>query len=288
MSAAVDFLLTLPQHLIPQHQLSRMVYHATRSTYAPWKNTLIKTFIRKYRVDMDIAEHSNAESYPSFNAFFTRALNEGARPVENETNTICSPVDARISQIGTIHDDQLIQAKGKYFTLQALLGRLELAQQFTDGRFATLYLSPRDYHRIHMPCEGRLRQILYIPGRLFSVSPRTTRTVDSLFARNERVCLLFESAHGPFALVLVGAIFVGSMSTVWTGDITPAHPRELRQWFFDASASNTTMQCGEELGRFNMGSTVIVVFPKNTVHWSDSLLADAFLEMGVAIGSYAH
>jgi phosphatidylserine decarboxylase len=284
---AIDQLLTLPQHLIPQHLLSRVVYHATRSTFAPWKNALIKAFIRKYDVDMDAALHSDPESYRSFNEFFTRALRQEARIVDSTEATICSPVDARISQIGLIQQDRMIQAKGKDFTLAALLGEQNLAQQFINGSFATLYLSPRDYHRIHMPCDGTLQRIAYIPGRLFSVSPRTTRAVRGLFARNERVCLLFDGARGPFVVILVGAIFVGSMGTVWTGDITPARPHKAQQWSFETAADPQHLQRGDELGRFNMGSTVILLFPEDAINWSTRTTTDTFLEMGVAMGQYS-
>ena len=283
---AVDKILTLPQHLIPQHLLSHLAYRITRSTFAPLKNALIKTFIRKYDVDMGLALLRNPESYESFNAFFTRSLREDARPVDLRENVLCSPVDARISQCGPIKHDRLFQAKGRHFTLSSLLGEQKSAQQFTDGSFATLYLSPRDYHRIHMPAAGQLRSIIYIPGRLFSVNPRTTRAVDALFARNERVCLHFNGQAGPYVVILVGAIFVGSINTVWTGDITPPRTHELTKWSFDSSKSEYASQCGDELGQFNMGSTVILLFPKDAVRWSQTVTPDAFVKMGTAIGEF--
>ena len=224
-----DHLRNLPQHLLPQRLLTRLVYRLARIR-TPWlKDALIRHFARRFRVKLDEAQESDPRAYTDFNAFFTRALKPGARPVAPGDWAVCCPVDGAVSQIGVADADTLLQAKGRSFSLTALLGGdPERARPFQGGVFATLYLSPRDYHRIHLPLAGRLREMVHIPGKLFSVSPLTTRIVPELFARNERVAALFDTPAGPMALVLVGAINVASIETVWAGTITPplgTHPK---------------------------------------------------------------
>ena len=223
LSPPGDWLKSWPLAVLPHHLLSRMVRSATRWRVRWWKNLLIGWFIRHFNVDMSEAAEPSPADYPDFNSFFTRSLKPGARPQPEQPGAITSPVDGRISQIGDITDGRLIQAKGRNFSLVELLGGDEhRAAAFQEGGFATLYLSPRDYHRIHMPCDARLVETAYIPGRLFSVAPHTTRTIPGLFTRNERLATLFETPAGPIAMVLVGAIFVACMETVWEGVIQPA------------------------------------------------------------------
>ncbi len=282
-----DLIKTSPQYILPQRLLSRCMYRIARWRWVFWKNIIIRIYIRHYGVDMKIAEKSDPVSYGSFNEFFTRSLISDARPVVETPMSIACPVDGSISQLGNILEDALIQAKGRYFSLKSLLANDENAVEcFTNGCFSTIYLSPRDYHRIHMPMDAKLVKMIYVPGDLFSVNESTCRTVDQLFARNERVICLFETQFGLMATILVGAIFVGGMETVWEGEITPARPRELRVWNYDAtSATQTNFAKGEELGRFNMGSTVILMFEKNRMNWSASLHAGSKVEMGQLIGT---
>ena len=277
-----DQLGTIPQHLIPQHLLSRAIHRLTRLHGGWLGHAGIRAFIRTFDVDMSEAAESDPAAYPTFNAFFTRSLREQARPLCDEAGAVASPVDGAISQLGAIEGNSLFQAKGHSFDLTRLLGGDELvAAPFVDGRFATLYLAPRDYHRIHSPMDATLRRVIYVPGRLFAVKPGTVRTVPGLFARNERVVCLFDTAAGPMALVLVGAIFVGSIETVWQGEITPARPRETRQWQYHNA--DKTVGRGQEVGRFNMGSTVIVLFGPNGPRWEPDLGQGTKLRMGQKI-----
>ncbi|MDH5436846.1 MAG: archaetidylserine decarboxylase, partial [Gammaproteobacteria bacterium] len=214
MSKLIDYLATLPQYLLPHHLLSRMMLFITRIRFIAFKNFFIETFIQLFDVDMNLANRSEPEDYLHFNDFFTRSLKSVVRPIEGDDTTLVSPVDGTISQIGSINDELVFQAKGHHYTLTSLLGGdSTLAAQFINGKFTTIYLSPRDYHRIHMPVAGKLKTMLHVPGRLFSVNSRTTRMVPDLFARNERVVSIFDTECGPMALIMVGAIFVGSMET---------------------------------------------------------------------------
>jgi phosphatidylserine decarboxylase len=256
-----DQLLTLPQYLIPQHFLSRLILKLTRLQWGAVTHWIIKRFIKFYGVDMNIAQSPEVHDYASFNLFFTRVLKPTARPFADAE--IISPVDGAISQIGQIDSGSLLQAKGRYFQLTELLGgQTEIANLFKQGLFCTLYLSPKDYHRIHTPMTGRLTDMVYVPGRLFSVNQRTTRVVPNLFARNERVICLFETAFGPMALILVGAIFVGCIETVWAGTVTPNRSSQIQHWRYPEKTA-PFLQRGEEMGRFNMGSTVIVLLDAN-------------------------
>ncbi|HZJ81147.1 MAG TPA: archaetidylserine decarboxylase [Guyparkeria sp.] len=248
------------QYLLPHHLISGLVFRATRWR-APWTPWLIRRFVRAYGVNLDEAAESQASAYPTFNAFFTRALADGARPIEGEANDWISPVDGRISQIGHIQSGNIFQAKGRAYTAAELLGGDEvLAEQFKDGSFATLYLSPSDYHRVHMPIDGRLREMIHVPGRLFSVSTGTVGMVPRLFARNERLVCLFDTADGPMAMVLVGAINVAAIETVWAGLVTPSPQRQIGRWRYDEETGlSIRLKRGAEMGRFNMGSTVILL-----------------------------
>ncbi|MGH8399119.1 MAG: archaetidylserine decarboxylase [Gammaproteobacteria bacterium] len=279
----IDWLKAGPQYLLPQHTITRTTHWLTRVEIPAVKNWLIRSFIRHFKVDMHDAAEPESRAYPSFNAFFTRALRAGARPISPEAGTIACPVDGTVSQGGNIKRDSIFQAKGHNFTTQELLANTNLAGLFADGIFTTLYLSPRDYHRIHMPLDGALRQMLHIPGRLFSVNPPTTRTVPNLFARNERVVTVFETLAGPMAIVMVGALNVASIETVWAGEITPPRPKQIHAWKYQDN--EIALQKGAELGRFNMGSTVILLFGRNRARWNVALTAGASVRMGQHIGN---
>ena len=285
--SVADRLRNLPQYLLPQRLSSRCIYALTR-VRAPWfKNRLIRVFSRRFGVNLGEAESADPNAYPHFNAFFTRALRPSARPLAAPANALCSPVDGAVSQLGTAAGGRLLQAKGRDYSLGELLGDERRAQPFLGGPFITLYLSPRDYHRIHMPLAGRLCETVHIPGRLFSVSPLTTRVVPQLFARNERLVSLFDTAAGPLALVMVGAINVGSMQTVWAGQITPPYGRPGRvmvQSYPAAGETAVALAKGMEMGRFNMGSTVILLFAPGAASWSAALAPGAPVKMGQQLG----
>lgn len=250
------------QHLLPKQLLTRAMGRFARWEGGAVTQAAIRRFIARYDVDMQEAADPRPQAYDTFNAFFTRALRPDARPLAG-ADLIC-PVDAAISQFGSIENDQIFQAKGHHYSTTALLGGdVELARQFDNGHFATLYLSPRDYHRVHMPCDGRLTRMVYVPGELYSVNPLTARHVPGLFARNERVVCVFETAQGPFVNVLVGATIVGSMATVWHGVVNPPRTRQVRQWHYEDQ--NIVLRQGEEMGRFLLGSTVVMLFPKGAM-----------------------
>jgi phosphatidylserine decarboxylase len=241
---------------------------------------VIRWFVKKYQVNMAEALNPDIGSYATFNDFFTRALKPGARPL-TAAELIC-PVDGAISQFGAIEFDQIFQAKGHSYSTTALVGGDKaLAAQFQNGSFATLYLSPKDYHRIHMPCDGRLTRMIYVPGDLFSVNPTTARGVPGLFARNERVVCVFDTAHGPFVLVLVGATIVGSMATVWQGQINPPRGADVREWRYDDEL--ISLKQGDEMGRFMLGSTVVMLFPESrskTLAFNPSWAAGGAVQLG--------
>jgi phosphatidylserine decarboxylase len=272
------------QHLLPHHALSRVVLHLTRSRVPVLKDFLIGAFVRSFRPRMSDAAEPDPLHYASFNEFFTRALRPDARPIVASSETVISPVDGTISQIGYLDKDEILQAKGQYFGLQALLGgRSAWTERLAGGAFATLYLAPYNYHRIHMPLPGSLRTARYVPGRLFSVNAASVARVPRLFARNERVVLEFELAGLPFAMVLIGALFVGSIATVWHGDVTPRRPRHpLELAVPDAEAA--ALAQGAEVGRFNMGSTVILIFPRHSLEWLSGLAPGAELVVGQPLG----
>ena len=257
-----DFLAVLPQYLLPKQALTRFAGWVAGAQGGSKTTALIQWFIKRYQVNMAEAANPDPAGYATFNEFFTRALKPGARPLA-AVPWVC-PVDGAISQFGRIAKDQIFQAKGHHYSTTALVGGdAALAAQFEDGDFATIYLSPKDYHRIHMPCAGTLRRMIYVPGDLFSVNPTTARGVPGLFARNERVVCVFDSAHGPFVLTLVGATIVGSMATTWHGVVNPPRGGQINEWHYEGDA--VTFQQGDEMGRFLLGSTVVLLFPQNTV-----------------------
>jgi phosphatidylserine decarboxylase len=272
------------QHVLPQHALTALVYRLTRCR-APWaKDFLIQNFCRLYHVNLAEAEQPDATRYPTFNEFFTRALQSGARPVDPAPDALVSPVDGSISQIGRIRDGLLVQAKGREYTVAALLGGAASdAARFANGSFATLYLAPHNYHRIHMPCAGRLQHMRYVPGRLFSVNEAGVASIDRLFARNERLVCLF-GGPGQMALCMVGALFVASMETVWHGAVTPAQDRRVTDFDYSDPAAAREFAKGEEIGRFNMGSTVILLFEEGRVEWDAGLGAGTEVRFGGRMG----
>lgn len=275
-----DRLAVLPQYLLPKRALTVFAGRIASARAGKLTTALIQRFVARYGVDMSEAANPEIASYTSFNDFFTRPLREGARPLAG-ADLIC-PVDGAISQFGPIAHDQVFQAKGHNYSTAALLGGdAQLAAQFDHGHFATLYLSPRDYHRIHMPCRGRLRRMVYVPGDLFSVNPTTARGVPGLFARNERVVCIFDSAAGPFALVLVGATIVGSMATVWHGLVNPPRPGAVRTW--DYADQDITLEQGEEMGRFLLGSTVVLLFPQGPLRFNPEWAPARAVRLGEAM-----
>ena len=277
----------LLQYLLPKQALTHFAgWVASRER--GWVTTeIIRRFVARYRVNMDEALDSDISSYRSFNEFFTRALKPGVRPIA-QAGLVC-PVDGAISQFGPIAGDQIFQAKGHHYSTTALVGGdAALAAQYDNGSFATIYLSPRDYHRIHMPCAGRLTRMIYVPGDLFSVNPVTARGVPGLFARNERVVCVFESARGPFVLVLVGATIVGSMATVWHGVVNPPRSKAVREWRYPAAGQPEVMlKQGEEMGRFLLGSTVVMLFPKGPLSFNRDWVPGGAVRLGEAMAHCA-
>ena len=276
-----DRLSVLLQSLLPKYALTVAVGALAGTRGGALTHAAVRRFIARYGVDMTEAAHPAIEHYPTFNEFFTRPLREGARPLA-DAPWVC-PVDGAISQFGPNTGDRIFQAKGHDYTTRALVGGdAALAAQFEDGAFATLYLSPRDYHRIHMPCGGRVRRMIHVPGSLYSVNPATARGVPGLFARNERVVCVFESERGPFVMALVGATIVGSMATVWHGVVNPPRPGALREWqYHDAGAF---LERGAEMGRFLLGSTVVLLFPRDTLRFNPDWAPERAIRMGEAMG----
>jgi phosphatidylserine decarboxylase len=276
-----DRLFVAMQHALPQHFLSRIVLRVTRIRLRPLKNLLIRSFLRGFKVNMSEAAQPNPLQYPSFNAFFTRALRHGARATDIDPGALVSPVDGTVSQIGRLDGSKLLQAKGHDYTLEALLdGAPEWAQRFTGGAFATLYLAPYNYHRIHMPIAATLRAAWFVPGKLFSVNAVTAAAVPGLFAKNERVVCVFEDGPRAFAMVLVGALFVGSIATVWHGDVAPRSPHQRVDLPLDTSRSPLKLSKGAEMGRFNMGSTVILLTPPDLLNWLPKFATGSRVEVG--------
>ncbi len=279
-----DRLAVLPQYLLPKQALTTLAGKFASARLGGLTTSVIRWFVGRYNVNMGEAANPDIASYTSFNDFFTRALKDGARPLA-DTDLIC-PVDGAISQFGPIAKDQVFQAKGHSYSTTALVGGdAALGARFENGHFATLYLSPRDYHRIHMPCAGTLTRMIHVPGELFSVNPTTARGVPGLFARNERVVCVFESAQGPFVLVLVGATIVGSMATVWHGQVNPPRPGKLRQW--DYAPGQVRLQKGEEMGRFLLGSTVVMLFPQGPLQFNPQWAPARPIQLGEAMAQQA-
>lgn len=281
-----DRLFILSQYLLPHHLLSRLIGCAAECQAGWFKSRLINWFAKQYQVNMSEAQIEDLNAFEHFNAFFTRALKEGARPLDPTPGAVLSPADGAVSQLGKIEHGRIFQAKGHSFSLVELLGGdNERAQPFMGGEFATIYLSPKDYHRVHMPLGGTLREMVYVPGRLFSVNQTTAENVPELFARNERVVCLFDTERGPMAVVLVGAMIVASIETVWAGLVTPPK-RVLKSLRYDAAArAPIVLEKGAELGRFKLGSTAIVLLGPEQVQWAAQLSANSSVRMGQLLGA---
>ena len=279
-----DRFAVLSQYLVPKQALTKFAGWVAGRERGWVTTAIIRRFVAKYQVNMAEALDSDIASYATFNAFFTRALKPGARPLA-QAEWIC-PVDGAISQFGAIKGKQIFQAKGHEYTTTALVGGSNaLAAPYQNGSFATIYLSPKDYHRIHMPCDGRLTRMIYVPGDLFSVNPTTARGVPGLFARNERVVCFFDSAHGPFVLVLVGATIVGSMATVWHGVVNPPRSPKVREWLYPGMPAqpDITLKQGDEMGRFLLGSTVVMLFPPGLQRFNPAWAPGQSVRLGEAM-----
>ena len=289
-ASLIDYLKTWPLFLLPQHFLSSLIHRFMRIKQPGFKNLQISQFIKLFNVNMSEAQQENSTDFIDFNHFFTRELKADVRVDNTNKDELCCPVDGAVSELGDIEDDQLIQAKGHYFSLNELLaGDDTLTNTFRNGKFATIYLSPRDYHRIHMPIDGQLTQMLHVPGDLFGVNKASVKTIPRLFARNERVISLFDTPAGPMALIQVGAIFVASIETVWQGVVTPPRRKQVQGWQYDKEPQlNKEPQPGlkkaQEMGRFNMGSTVILLFAKGAIEWDSELYAEKPVQMGQLLG----
>lgn len=280
-----DHLKILLQYLLPKHLVSRLIGRLAAKEGGHLPQWLISRFIRQYKVDMSEALQEDPSAYASFNDFFTRALKADARPIVADEQTLAMPVDGAISQLAPIMQGRVIQAKGHDYSARALLGGDKaLAAPFMDGDFATIYLAPKDYHRIHMPLDGVLKTMIYVPGELFSVNPLTASRVPELFARNERVVCIFDTAAGPMAMVLVGATIVASIETVWAGTITPPTGKRIQRWDY-APDTAPKLAKGDEMGRFKLGSTVVCLFAPNKVSLAEHLLPGTPTRMGTELGS---
>ena len=279
-----DKLRVWPQYALPQHALSRLVLALTRIEMPGLRNAIIKSFMRRFEVDMEEAAEPDPLKYESFNAFFTRSLRDGARPIEWDGDGLCCPADGAVSQLGRTDNGTLLQAKGKTYTVAELLGaNAATAETFAHGSFITVYLAPTNYHRVHMPATGTLRSLRHIPGRLFSVNTRTASVVPRLFVRNERTVSIFDTAQGAMAIVMVGAFFVGGIEHVWSGVVTPVSARKREPDATDARGKQITLKAGEEMGRFNMGSTVIVLHESEDVQFDPRLAPGTLVRMGEKI-----
>lgn len=283
MALSLDRLKTLPQYLVPQHGLSRLVGSLAESRHPLVKDTFIRRFAARYQIDMSQAAQPDLGAYENFNAFFTRALKDGARPIDNRPDSIVCPADGAVSQLGPITEDRIFQAKGHSYTLADLLASEVDAAPYVGGQFATIYLSPRDYHRVHMPLGGKLVKSVYVPGELFSVNTRTAEQVPNLFARNERLVAHFDTAAGPMVVVLVGAMIVASIETVWGG--VEAIGPDVR--VTDLSAQDISLDTGAEMGRFRLGSTAIVLFGPDVMQWDAEYQAGSPTRMGQRLGRQA-
>ena len=271
------------QKIVPQHGLSRLVGKIASSHKPFIKNRFVRWFVKRYDVDMSLALETNPLAYASFNDFFTRALRPDARPINTDANTIVCPADGAVSQLGKIINGRIFQAKGQdYSTLELLGGDQDLANEFADGEFATVYLSPRDYHRVHMPFAGKLRCMISVPGDLFSVNTVTAENIPRLFSRNERVVAIFDTNIGPMAVVMVGAMIVAGIETVWDGQVAPFGSRDIAVSQYPYQ--NYSFKKGDEMGRFNLGSTAIVLFAKNKIRWLEKFQAGTATRMGEAFG----
>lgn len=285
MTKLMDFIKVTPQYLIPKHMLSSGMHWFMQVETVWIKNAIIKLLTKIYGINVSEAADENIDNYPHFNAFFTRALKPEARPIDETPDSWVSPVDGLISQSTSINGNKIIQAKCHDYTVEALVGGdISYAQQFTNGDAAVIYLSPKDYHRIHMPIDAKLLSMTYIPGDLFAVNPATVRQIEGLFARNERLVIRFESEKGPFCLVMVGAIFVGSMETVWQGKITPEYTPIIKHW--DYQEEDIHFKKADEIGRFNMGSTVVLLTPEQQLPELGKINGNTPIQMGQLLAKY--
>lgn len=274
------------QYVLPKHAISRAMGAFASARCGFLTQAFMRWFIKQYNVDMTEAVHENPRDYPTFNEFFTRALKPQARPLYASDRELAHPVDGKVSQLGNIDGQTILQAKGHSYSLNALLaGDSADAARYENGQFATIYLAPRDYHRIHMPLDATLRKMTYVPGDLFSVNPLTAANVPGLFARNERVVCHFDSEYGPFTLTLVGATIVASIETVWAGTVTPPTGSDVHSWEYPCDGYNAVqLRKGEEMGRFKLGSTIILTFPAGMMEFADTLGADDLTRMGEVLG----
>lgn len=280
-----DRLFILLQYILPHHGLSRLAGCLAECRISWIKNPFTRWFVRQFDVDMTQAKVEDPCAYEHFNAFFTRELKDGARPIAQQAGGIVSPADGAISQLGAIENGRIFQAKGHSFSATELLGGDHArSAEFMGGQFATVYLSPRDYHRVHMPVTGTLREMIYVPGRIFSVNQTTAENVPELFARNERVVCIFDTEQGPMAMVLVGAMIVASIETVWAGLVTPPKRQIKTVRYDDAARAPITLEKGAEMGRFKLGSTVVLLFGKDQMQWAQELSAGSSVQMGQLLG----
>lgn len=287
MNDLLEKLFALLQLILPHHLLSRLVGYLARSEVPFVKNNFIKVFLNRFDINMSEAAQEDPYAYDNFNAFFTRALKDGVRPIDADAHSIVSPADGAISQLGPILGSDVLQAKGRHYSLYELLGGdSALAAEFTNGSFATVYLSPKDYHRVHMPFTGTLREMIYVPGRLFSVNQATTRQIADLFARNERAVCVFDTEHGPMVVILVGAMIVAGIETVFSGPVTPLARSVQRTRYALDEKGPIVLNKGDELGRFYLGSTAILLFPEGKVSFNPSLAADSPVRMGEKLGTF--
>lgn len=272
------------QYVMPQLYLTRCAGWLAQQKWGIVTQWVIKAFIKKYQVNMNEAKYPDVESYENFNAFFIRPLADHARPINQDSDVLCLPADGRISQCGKIEQGLLLQAKGHFFQLEQLLaGDKELVETFKNGNFATIYLSPRDYHRVHMPCDGKLRKMIYVPGDLFSVNPFLNEHIPNLLARNERLICVFDTVFGTMVQILVGATITASMSTIWSGIVNPPRSTEVKTWTYEGEEA-VSLTKGQEMGAFQLGSTVITLFPQGAVQLADYLQVDTLVKVGEILG----
>lgn len=282
----VERMKTAVHYILPQLAITRMAGWLAEKEWGAFTHFIIKIFAKHYKINLSEAEKENPSDYASFNEFFIRPLKAGSRPIIEGKDVLCLPADGKVSECGTIHQNLLLQAKGHFFSLETLLANdLDLAQKFNDGSFITTYLSPKDYHRVHMPCDAILTKMIYVPGELFSVNPFLAEHIPNLFARNERLICVFETAFGTMVQILVGATVTASMSTVWAGVINPPRAKEVTVWEYPTENNNAVrLAKGDEMGAFRLGSTVINLFPKNSIHLDARLTAGIETKMGEELG----
>lgn len=285
MNSFVKNIKVLTHHLTPKYILTRIAGLLADQDLGSITTCFIKAFIKKYHIDMQEALKENPQDYHSFNEFFTRVLKPNARPIDNETNVVVMPVDGTMAEFGSTKYDRLIAAKGQDYSLKNLLGGGEDYKDFSNGDFACIYLSPSNYHRIHMPIDGTLKKMIYIPGKFYSVNPTYVEAIDELFTKNERVVCFFDTSAGPLAMVLVGATIVGSIATTWAGVITPQNKRKLKVWDYSNLEQPVNLKKGEEMGKFLLGSTVITCFGPNKISFIPELKTNHPVKLGTKLAN---